>query len=245
MKCKMLENQKILVTGGTSGIGKSIALKFLEEGAEVAIFGRNASVGAALAEEHPHLFFYQVDVEQSEEVRKGVEQVLKQFGTIDCLVNNAGITRDQLFIKMKENDWDQVMDINIKSCFLVTQALMRTMIKARSGRIINISSVVGLTGNAGQVNYASSKAAIIGFTKALAKEVASRNILVNCIAPGFIETPMTDQLNEKQKEETLAQIPLKRLGTGDEVADVALFLASSLSSYLTGQVIVVDGGMVM
>jgi 3-oxoacyl-[acyl-carrier protein] reductase len=166
-------------------------------------------------------------------------------GQVDILVNNAGITKDQLLLKMTEDDWDTVMDINVKSCYNTCKALARSFIKARKGRIINMSSVIGLTGNAGQANYAASKAAIIGLTKSLAKELASRNILVNCIAPGFIETPMTDAMTEAQKTATLEKIPLNRMGSPVDIANTALFLASSWSNYITGQVMTVDGGMVM
>lgn len=247
----MLKGKKALVTGGTSGIGKEIALTFAKQGADVTIFGTNLERGEqvlkALTEiSHEQKFaFYSVDVSKKRAVDEVIAKILATCPTIDILVNNAGVTRDGLLMKMSEEDWDQVIAVNLKSIYNLCQALVRPMLKARKGSIINISSVVGLTGNAGQTNYAASKAGIIGFTKALAKEVASRSICVNCIAPGFISTPMTDVLNDVQKQATLAQIPMQRLGQTEEIANVALFLASSLSSYMTGQVLAVDGGMVM
>lgn len=247
----LLKGKRALVTGGTAGIGKAIALKFAEQGAKVAIFGTNAERGAQVVEEIRSLtqgdnaLFYQVNVAKTAEVEDSVKKVLEAFHQVDILVNNAGITSDQLLMKMTEEDWDNVMAINVKSCYNTSRALVRSMMKARYGKIINMSSVIGLTGNAGQANYAASKAAIIGFTKALAKELASRNICINCIAPGFIETQMTEVLNDAQKEATLAKIPLGRMGKTVDIANAALFLASALSDYITGQVITVDGGMVM
>lgn len=245
------EGTTALITGGNSGIGKAIALLFAQEGAQVAIFGTNKERGqiaideinAATGKESAQ--FFAVNVASKAEVDAAVKAVLEKFGHIDILVNNAGITRDGLLMKMPEQDWDDVMNINVKSCYNLCQSLSRPMIKARKGKIINISSVIGLTGNAGQVNYASSKAALIGFTKALAKELASRNICVNCIAPGFIETPMTDVMTETQKKATLEAIPLGKIGSPEDVANAALYLASPESNYMTGQVLVVDGGMVM
>lgn len=248
---KMLENQIAIVTGGNAGIGKAIALKFAEEHAKVIIFGTNTERGEqAVAEiknssHNENVFFQKVNVSNSAEADQAVKSVIEKFGAIDILVNNAGITRDQLLLKMSEEDWDQVMAVNVKSCYNTSRAAVRTMIKARKGTIINTSSVVGLTGNAGQANYAASKAAIIGFSKSLAKELASRQVRVNCICPGFIETAMTDVLPEAQKASILTQIPLGRMGLPVEVANMALFLASPLSSYITGQVFTVDGGLVM
>jgi 3-oxoacyl-[acyl-carrier protein] reductase len=248
---KLLQDKWALVTGGTAGIGKAIALKLAEQGAKVIIFGTNQERGAQVVQEiktltgKDHGVFYSVNVANKAEVEHAIKKILESGHPMDVLVNNVGITRDQLLMKMSEEDWDNVMAINVKSCYNVSQALVRAMIKARQGKIINISSVIGLTGNAGQVNYAASKAAIIGFTKALAKELASRNIHVNCIAPGFIETGMTQTLNEAQREAALAKIPLGRMGRPEEVANCVLFLASSLADYITGQVITVDGGMVM
>lgn len=248
---QLLQNQVAVITGGTAGIGKAIALKFAKEGARIAILGTNEERGrqalAEIREAVPEVkaHYFQTDVSDKLAVESSVNQILEKFGQADILVNNAGITKDQLLMKMPESDWDIVMDVNVKSCYNTCQALIRSMMKARKGKIINISSVVGLTGNAGQVNYAASKAAVIGFTKALAKEVASRNICVNCLAPGFIVTQMTDGLEDSQKQALLSQIPLKRFGNPEEIANAALFLASSLSDYMTGQVITVDGGMIM
>lgn len=245
----LLQNQIAIVTGGTAGIGKEIATKFAEQGARVAIFGTNSERGQKVVADVKEktgkdlASFYQVDVSSSNEVACAIKEVQEANGNVDILVNNAGITRDQLLIKMSEQDWDDVLAINVKSCYNTTHALARSMMKARKGKIINMSSVVGLTGNAGQVNYAASKAAVIGFTKALAKELAGRNICVNCIAPGFIDTKMTETLSDSQKENTLSQIPFRRMGTTEDVANAALFLASYLSDYITGQVVTVDGGM--
>ena len=242
----MLKNQVAIVTGGTAGIGKAIALKFAEQGAKVSIFGTTAERGAQIVEEiQGEAFFVQVDVSKTEDVAKAVSQVVEKFGNVDILVNNAGITKDQLLIRMSEEDWDNVMAINVKSCYNTCRVLARSMMKARKGKIINMSSVVGLSGNIGQANYAASKAAVIGFTKALAKELASRNICVNCIAPGFIGTRMTDAMTEQQKESIVATIPFGRIGEPDDIAKAALFLASSLSDYITGQVLTVDGGKAM
>lgn len=247
----LLKNKTAVVTGGTSGIGFAIALAYVEQGARVAVIGTNSEKGRlAVAEinektESDRAVFYQADVSQTAQVDECLKQVLEGFSKVDILVNNAGITRDQLLMKMSPEDWDEVMAVNIKSCYNTCRFLARPMLKSRSGKIINLSSVVGLTGNAGQVNYAASKGAVIAFTKALAQEFASRNILVNCIAPGFIETNMTSILTEAQRESILSKIPLGRLGLPQEVANIALFLATDLSSYMTGQVITVDGGMVM
>ena len=248
---QLLQQKTAIVTGGNAGIGKAIAQKFVEQGAKVAILGTNSEKGEQVVQEiraatqTDRVSFYQVDVALTEPVIQCVKKILEDFGHVDILVNNAGITRDQLLMKMTEEDWDRVIDVNVKSCYNLCHALVRPMMKARKGKIINMSSVVGLTGNAGQVNYAASKAAIIGFTKALAKELASRGICVNCIAPGFIKTLMTEILNEAQKEIILKDIPLGRMGNPEEIANVALFLASAWADYITGQVITVDGGMVM
>lgn len=247
----LLLGQVAVVTGGNAGIGKSIALKLAEEGAKTIIMGTNEEKGLAAVEEikhavpSAHVLFYQVDVSRTAAVEESVKKILEEFGTVDILVNNAGITADQLLMKMSEEDWDRVLDINLKSCYNTCRAVVRSMMKSKKGKIINISSVVGLTGNPGQVNYAASKAGMIGFTKALAKELASRHILVNCVAPGFIQTQMTDKLSDAQKEAILKEIPLGRMGDAIEIANVVWFLASPLSGYMTGQVITVDGGMVM
>lgn len=247
----LLKDQIAIVTGGTAGIGKAIALRFAEYGAYVAIFGTNPERGSQVVEAIKALpqsagaDFYPLNVANFAEVDDAIKKVLESKGRVDILVNNAGITRDQLLMKMSEDDWDSVMNVNVKSCYNSAKSLVRAFLKAKKGKIINMSSVIGLTGNAGQVNYAASKAAIIGMTKALAKELASRNIHVNCIAPGFIATNMTEVLADNQKEATLAKIPLGRMGTPEDIANVALFLASPLSDYITGQVFTVDGGMVM
>jgi 3-oxoacyl-[acyl-carrier protein] reductase len=249
----LLKDKKALITGGTAGIGKEIALTYAKQGAHVAVFGTNPERAAQVMQEleqcrvFPEQKFLVelVNVADKKAVDEAVNKILAAFGTIDILVNNAGITRDGLLMKMSEEDWDQVIAVNLKSVYNTCQALVRAMIRARCGKIINISSVVGLTGNAGQVNYAASKSGIIGFTQSLAKEVAGRNICVNCIAPGFIKTSMTDVLTDAQKEGILKQIPMGRLGHPQEIADAALFLASPLSNYMTGQVLTVDGGMVM
>lgn len=247
---ELLKDKVAVVTGGTGGIGLAIASTFLDQGAKVILLGTNPEKGAkavsALNEktQAENCFFQQVDIKSTPNVEECLKNVLAQFGAVDILVNNAGITRDQLLMKMSEEDWDEVLAVNLKSCYNTCRVLMRPMLKARSGRIINISSVVGLTGNAGQTNYAASKGAIIAFTKSLALELASRNILVNCIAPGFIETNMTSFLTESQKESIISRIPLGRMGQPKEIGNAALFLASSLSDYITGQVMTVDGGMV-
>ncbi len=242
-----------MITGGTAGIGKEIALAFAKQGADVAIFGTNAERSAQVLSEleqariSPEQKFesFLVNVSEKSSVEGAIQQLLAKWGQIDILVNNAGITRDGLLMRMSEEDWDQVIDVNLKSVYNTCQALVRPMIKAKGGKIINISSVVGLTGNAGQANYAASKSGMIGFTKALALELATRNICVNCIAPGFIETRMTDVLNEGQKEGILKKIPMGRMGGPQDIANAAIFLASHLSDYVTGQVLTVDGGMVM
>ena len=241
------KGQVTLVTGGTAGIGKTIAAEFARFGSKVVIFGTNDERGAKAVEEigPENAFYFKVDVASFSQTESAIKNVQETIGPIDILINNAGITKDQLMLKMTEDDWDSVMDINVKSCFNTSKAVMRSMLKARKGVIVNISSVIGLIGNAGQANYAASKSAMIGFTKSVAKEVASRNIRVNCIAPGFIETKMTDAMTETAKAATLASIPMGKMGSAEDVANAALFLASPMASYITGQVLVVDGGMVM
>jgi len=238
---KLLENKTALITGATSGIGKAIALLFLEHGATVIGIGRNPEKGRALIEEasSENFTFSQCDVSSKQQV----DQLFSSLPTLDILVNNAGITRDGLLIRMREEDWQTVIDTNLRSCFYTCQHACKKMIKAREGRIINVSSVVGLTGNAGQTNYAASKAGIIGFSKSLALEMASRNILINCIAPGFIETEMTEILGPDVLTSAIQSIPLKKMGQPQDIANTALFLASSMSNYITGQVFIVDGGL--
>ncbi len=248
---QMLAHKRAIVTGGTRGIGRAIAEAFIAQGASVALFGTNLERGRAVVDElrkhaagDQKIEFFAVNVGEPEQLATTMNTVFETFGSVDILVNNAGITRDNLLMRLSEEDWDQVLDVNLKSVFLACQLVVRPMMKARYGKIINITSVVGLTGNAGQSNYAASKAGMIGFTKSLAKEVATRGITVNCIAPGFIETDMTAALNEKQREAILAQIPMKKMGQATDIAQSALFLASSMADYITGQVITVDGGMV-
>ena len=247
---KLLANKNAIVTGGTRGIGRAIAACFAEQGASVALFGTNNEKGQQAAQElqahvESKIKFYQVDVADSVQVEKGIEQVYVDFGSVDILVNNAGITRDNLLMRLSSEDWDAVLTTNLKSVYNTCHAVVRPMMKQRHGKIINIASVVGLMGNAGQTNYAASKAGMIGFTKSLAKELASRGICVNCVAPGFIETDMTDSLNEKQREAILEQIPMQKMGSPQDIAYATLYLASNLSGYVTGQVLTVDGGMVM
>lgn len=250
---QLLKAKKALVTGGTAGIGKEIAIAFAKQGADVAIFGTNAERAAQVLQEleqakiAPEQRFesFIVNVSEKQSVEGAIQQLIGKWGQVDVLVNNAGITRDGLLMRMTEEDWDQVIDVNLKSVYNTCQALVRPMIKAKGGKIINISSVVGLTGNAGQANYAASKSGMIGFTKALAQELATRNVCVNCIAPGFIQTRMTDALTEGQKEGILKKIPMGRMGDPQDIANAAVFLASNLSDYVTGQVLTVDGGMVM
>jgi 3-oxoacyl-[acyl-carrier protein] reductase len=250
---QLLKGKSALVTGGTAGIGKAIALLFAEQGADVAIFGTNQEraeqavkeIEAGRASPEQKVASFLVDVSKSKPVEEIIQQLLALFGKIDILVNNAGITRDNLLMKMSEEDWDLVVDVNLKSVYNTCRALVRPMMKARSGSIINITSIVGLTGNAGQVNYAASKSGMIGLTKSLAKELASRGIRANCVAPGYIETQMTEGLSAQVKEGILAKVPLSRIGQPRDIAHAALFLASDLSSYVTGQVMAVDGGMVM
>ncbi len=249
----MLKNKKAIITGATAGIGKEIAKEFVKNGADVAIFGTNPErIETTLKEledlkidQNQKILVKKVDVSNFSQVNSAVEEIVKEFQNIDILINNAGITKDNLLLRMTEEDWDRVIDVNLKSIYNTSKALARPMMKVRSGKIINISSVVGLIGNAGQANYAASKAGMIGFTKSLAKELAKKNICVNAIAPGFIKTKMTDVLPEKVKEGLLNRIPLGKLGEPKDIANIAIFLASDMSNYITGQVITVDGGMVM
>lgn len=239
-----------LITGATRGIGKQIAIALAKEGYDIAINYRTEnddlkSTKEEVEKNNVKCLAVKGDVAVFEDCEKFVEDVIKEFGSIDVLVNNAGITRDTLLMRMKKEDFESVIDTNLVGTFNVTKNVISHMLKARSGRIINISSVVGVSGNAGQTNYAASKAGIIGFTKSLAKEVASRNILVNAVAPGFIETGMTDVLKDEIKQDIEKNIPLKRIGTPQDVANVVKFLASEDSSYITGQVLHVDGGMLM
>lgn len=239
-----------LITGATRGIGKQIAITLAKQGYNIALNYRKENEELENTKKEIEKIGVQIlavkgDVANFEDCENFVKQVIERFGQIDVLVNNAGITKDMLLMRMKKEDFEQVIDTNLVGTFNVTKNVVPYMMKARSGRIINISSVVGISGNAGQTNYSASKAGIIGFTKSLAKEIASRNILVNAVAPGFIETNMTDVLKDDFKQEIAKNIPLKRMGTTQDVANVVKFLASDDSSYITGQVINVDGGMLM
>ncbi|MFL0195097.1 3-oxoacyl-[acyl-carrier-protein] reductase [Clostridium sp. WILCCON 0269] len=244
-------NKKVaLITGGAKGIGKAITLKLAEEGFNVVINYRSSSnLIEGLIEEiekrGSKAIALQGDVSIFEEAKNIIKEAVNALGRIDVLVNNAGITRDGLILRMKEEDFDQVIKVNLKGAFNCIRHVSPIMVRQRSGKIINISSVVGITGNAGQVNYSAAKAGIIGITKSTARELASRGINVNAVAPGFIKTDMTEGLPEKVKENTLNSIPLKRFGTADDVANVVAFLASPSADYLTGQIINIDGGMVM
>lgn len=246
---KLLEGKVVLVTGGSRGIGAVMVDCFAAHGAHVAFTYRSSSEQATkVAEETQaahgvNVKAYAADASSMEATQDVVKQVMADLGGLDVLVNNAGITRDNLLMRMSEEQWDQVMDNNLKSIFNYTKCVMRPMLKARKGSIINISSIVGLKGNAGQANYAAAKSGMIGFTKSIAQEVGSRNIRCNAIAPGFIATEMTADLDEKIKEQMIAATALKRLGSAKEIADVAIFLASDMSSYITGEVLNTSGGM--
>ena len=241
-----LSGKTAFVTGSTRGIGSAIATALHRAGAKVAVVGRDAERARARAAElGERAVGVGCDVADAGQVDAAIAAAETALGPIDLLVNNAGVTRDQILLRMTASDWDTVLDANLKGAFHVTRAVTKGMMKRRSGRIINIASVVGLTGNKGQANYAASKAGLIGFSKAVAKEYASRNILVNCIAPGFIQTDMTDALPEDARAALLHQIALGRLGRPEDVAGAVLFLASDLAAYITGQVLVVDGGMVI
>ncbi len=244
-----LKDKAAIVTGSTKGIGKEIALEFARRGAKVVVSGRNAERAEAVCAEINSAGGSAIavvgDVSRMADAQQLIERAIAQFGQIDVLVNNAGITRDNLLMRMKEEEWDEVLSVNLKGAFNCIKSVTRRMMKQRSGRIINITSVVGQMGNAGQANYAASKAGIIGLTKSVARELASRNITCNAVAPGFIETDMTGVLDEKVRESLQAQIPLGRLGSVSDVARAAAFLAGDEAAYITGQVINVDGGMVM
>lgn len=245
---KLLENKNALITGASRGIGKGIAEVFAKHGANVA-FTYNASADAALALEEELQQYgvkakgYKSDASKFDQAQQLVDEVLKEFGTIDILINNAGITKDNLLMRISEEDFDKVIEVNLKSVFNLTKAVIKPMMKQRFGSIINMSSVVGVKGNAGQTNYAASKAGILGFTKSVALELGSRNIRCNAIAPGFIETEMTEKLDENTVKGWRDAIPLKRGGTPEDVANACIFLASDLSAYVTGQTLNVDGGM--
>lgn len=241
-----LKDKIAIVTGGSRGIGKAIAEKFLSEGAKVIItdiIDEGEKFVSEAKSKGLELSFYKCDVSDFKEVEKTIEEIYKTFGKIDILVNNAGITKDKIILMMSEEEFDKVINVNLKGTFNFTKCVLKYMSKAKYGKIINISSIIGLMGNAGQSNYAASKAGIIGLTKSVAKEFGKRNICVNAVAPGFIKTPMTEQLPDNVKEEYFKVIPLGRFGEVEDVANLVLFLASDESSYITGQVIQVDGGL--
>lgn len=245
---KLLSGKTVLITGANRGIGKSIALKFAEYGANVAFSDIQYTDDSILLEKELSELGVQAkgfasDASSFADSEQLINQVLEQFPVIDVLVNNAGITRDNLLLRMSEQDWDRVINVNLKSVFNLTKAIQKVMIKQRSGSIINMSSVVGVEGNSGQSNYSASKAGIIGFTKSIAQELGSRNVRCNAIAPGYIETEMTAKLPQEFRDKWIQDIPMKRAGTPEDVANLALFLASDLSSYVTGQVITVCGGL--
>ena len=245
---KLLEGKTAFITGGTRGIGKGMVTSFVEQGANVIFTGSKMNEEAKelakqLTNQEVKVKFLAYDVASFEDTEKAIKEAVDGFGKIDILINNAGITRDTLLMRMNEKDWDDVININLKSVFNHTKAIQPFMLKQRTGSIINISSVVGVSGNAGQANYAASKAGIIGFSKSVAREIGSRNIRCNVIAPGFIATDMTDELPEELKNNWIQKISLRKIGTTEDVANCAIFLASDLSKYITGQVIVCDGGM--
>ncbi len=247
---KKLEGKVAIVTGASKGIGREIALSYAREGAKLVLTARSEDLLRELSSEiraagHEEPLCFPLDVKQSEKVDELVDKTLDKFGRIDILVNNAGVTRDGLLLRMSDEDWDEVLDTNLKGAFLCLRAVAKPMMRQRSGRIINMASVIGLIGNAGQANYAASKAGVIALTKSAAKELGSRNILVNAIAPGFIDTEMTRALSDDIKNAILKQIPIGKLGQPVDVARAAVFLASDESSFITGQVLTVDGGMVM
>ncbi|TDQ42389.1 3-oxoacyl-[acyl-carrier-protein] reductase [Aureibacillus halotolerans] len=245
-----MNGKSAIVTGGSRGIGAAIALQLAKAGANVVVnYAGSKEKAEAIAAQCKELgvdaFAYKANVADSDEVAAMIKETVATFGSVDVLVNNAGITRDNLLMRMKEDEWDDVITINLKGVFVCMKAVTRQMMKQRSGRIINVSSIVGVTGNPGQVNYTASKSGVIGMTKTVAKELASRNITVNAIAPGFIETEMTESLGEEVSQALLAQIPLARFGQPEDVAKAILYLASEDAAYITGQVLHVDGGMAM
>ena len=241
-----LTGRKALVTGATGGLGEAIARMLHAQGATVGIHGTRVekleALGAELGE---RVMLFPADLGNRDAVKELGQKAEADLGGVDILVNNAGITRDGLFVRMSDADWDAVLEVNLTSVFRLTRELTHPMMRRRYGRIINITSVVGVTGNPGQTNYCASKAGMVGFTKSLAQEIASRNITVNCVAPGFIESAMTDKLNDKQKETILGAVPMKRMGVGSDVASAVLYLASSEAAYVTGQTLHVNGGMAM
>jgi 3-oxoacyl-[acyl-carrier protein] reductase len=241
------KDQVVLVTGSTRGIGKAIAEAFAAEGAVAVILGRNAeqaeAVKNAILAKGLKAESYGGNVTNLQNIQEIVTKILDKYKRIDILINNAGITKDNLLLRMSEDDWEDVIGTNLRGLFICSKAVTKSMVRAKKGRIINIASIIGIKGNAGQANYAAAKAGIIGFTRSIARELASRGITVNAIAPGYIQTDMTDKLNDKTRNELLKQIPLEKFGTPKDVAGTCLFLASQEADYITGQTIVVDGGM--
>ena len=238
--------RKILITGSSRGIGRKIAEDFISLGAKVLITGTNENLLRKIKDElGSRCYYVRCDFSNADEINNLFEQAVNNFGFIDTLINNAGITRDGLFLRMSNMDWMEVLNINLNSAFALSQLAIKPMIKNRFGRIINISSIVGVTGNAGQTNYAASKAAMVGFSKSLAMEVANRNITVNSIAPGYIQTEMTDKLSDSQRESVISRIPSKKIGMPRDVSNLAVFLSSLQADYITGQTIHVNGGMYM
>jgi 3-oxoacyl-[acyl-carrier protein] reductase len=241
------KDQVVLVTGSTRGIGRAIAEAFATQGATVLILGRDAAAGQNVAAQIKAkgglADSFSCDITNFSEAQQTINKILDIHKRVDILVNNAGITRDNLLLRIDENDWDEVIKVNLKGVFNATRAVAKPMVKARKGRIISIASVIGITGNAGQANYAASKAGIIGFSKSIAKELASRNITANVVAPGYIRTDMTDRLPDIVKQKVLEHIPLNRFGEASDVAGICLFLASPAADYITGQTIIVDGGL--
>lgn len=244
------EGKVAVVTGASRGIGREIALRLAQEGAKVAVnYSGNKGKAEEVVQEIKNMggqaFAIQANVANADEVKDMMDKTIEEFGSIDILVNNAGITRDNLLMRMKEEDWDNVIETNLKGVFICTKAVTRQMMRQRAGKIVNVASIVGVAGNAGQANYVAAKAGVIGLTKTVAKELATRNVNVNAVAPGFIATDMTESLSEEMKEQMVSTIPLGKLGNAEHVAGTVLFLLSEDASYITGQTIHVDGGMVM
>lgn len=241
-----LSGRKALITGATGGLGEAIARALHAQGAIVGLHGtRKEKLDALAAELGERVFVFPANLSDREEVKALGQKAEADMGGVEILVNNAGITKDGLFVRMSDDDWDNVLNVNLTSVFNLTRELTHPMMRRRHGRIINITSIVGVTGNPGQANYCASKAGLIGFSKSLAQEIASRNVTVNCVAPGFIESAMTDKLNEKQKETIMGAIPMKRMGVGAEIAAAVVYLASDEAAYITGQTVHVNGGMAM
>tara|TARA_B100000941_G_scaffold290439_1_gene272448 strand:- start:2607 stop:3353 length:747 start_codon:yes stop_codon:yes gene_type:complete len=243
-----LKNKVVIITGASRGIGKSIAKGFFDNNCKVALISRNKKdlidTKNIIGDKSNNIQLFPCDISNFFDVQNAINKVIQYYGNIDILINNAGITKDNLILRMKEEDWDTVVDVNLKGCFNTVKAVVKQMIRNKKGSIINISSVVGLIGNSGQTNYAASKAGIFGLTKSLAKELGSRNITVNTIAPGYVETSMTEKLSANIKNDLYKNIPLKRLGSAEDIANLVLFLSSEKASYITGQIMNVDGGMV-